>query len=369
MTAAEVVDLLDGYRRSVRRAGARRGTTVDARATQRRRLHVVTPTTGAGAADAVVIATGAVQRRRTCPALAADAARADRTRSPPLEYRNPDQLGDGDVLVVGASASGVQIADELAAQRPRGDAGRRRARPPAAHLPGPRHPLVDGRASASSTSATTRSTTSTGPGGSRRCSWSAHRSGARSTSTRSPPPASRVVGRLVGVGDRRPVLRLAGQPRGAAPTSSSTACSTASTSTSPSTASAGLGAPPDRPEPTRLPHGADRAAARPGRDRRLGDRLPAVVPVARRRRCSTARARSSTTAACCACPGCTSSGLPFLRRRKSSFLDGVGPDALELCRPPRRPPRPAGGRGLNAAARLVQPERRPMAELPSIRRR
>jgi len=24
-------------------------------------------------------------------------------------------------------------------------------------------------------------------------------------------------------------------------------------------------------------------------------------------------------------------GLPFQRRRKSSFLDGVGPDAEELC--------------------------------------
>ena len=32
---------------------------------------------------------------------------------PALEYRNPEQLPRGDVLVVGASASGVQIADEL----------------------------------------------------------------------------------------------------------------------------------------------------------------------------------------------------------------------------------------------------------------
>jgi putative flavoprotein involved in K+ transport len=32
---------------------------------------------------------------------------------PALEYRNPDQLPTGGVLVVGASASGVQIADEL----------------------------------------------------------------------------------------------------------------------------------------------------------------------------------------------------------------------------------------------------------------
>jgi putative flavoprotein involved in K+ transport len=31
----------------------------------------------------------------------------------PLEYRNPDQLPDGGVLIVGASATGVQLADEI----------------------------------------------------------------------------------------------------------------------------------------------------------------------------------------------------------------------------------------------------------------
>jgi putative flavoprotein involved in K+ transport len=31
----------------------------------------------------------------------------------PLDYRNPDQLDDGGVLVVGAAATGVQLADEL----------------------------------------------------------------------------------------------------------------------------------------------------------------------------------------------------------------------------------------------------------------
>jgi hypothetical protein len=30
----------------------------------------------------------------------------------PLDYRNPNQLPDGGVLVVGASATGVQLADE-----------------------------------------------------------------------------------------------------------------------------------------------------------------------------------------------------------------------------------------------------------------
>ena len=31
-----------------------------------------------------------------------------------------------------------------------------------------------------------------------------------------------------------------------------------------------------------------------------------------------------------AAPGMYVLGLPFLRRRKSSFLDGVGPDAADL---------------------------------------
>jgi putative flavoprotein involved in K+ transport len=31
----------------------------------------------------------------------------------PLEYRNPDQLPDGGVLVVGAAATGIQLADEI----------------------------------------------------------------------------------------------------------------------------------------------------------------------------------------------------------------------------------------------------------------
>ncbi len=31
----------------------------------------------------------------------------------PLEYRNPDQLAEGGVLVVGAAATGMQLAEEI----------------------------------------------------------------------------------------------------------------------------------------------------------------------------------------------------------------------------------------------------------------
>lgn len=60
---------------------------------------------------AVVIASGACNVANV-PALAA-AVPASVTAVTPLEYRNPDQLADGGVLVVGAAATGVQLADEI----------------------------------------------------------------------------------------------------------------------------------------------------------------------------------------------------------------------------------------------------------------
>lgn len=66
---------------------------------------------GTWSCDAVVAATGASSEPRL-PAVAADLpTRLDQLTA--LEYRNPEQLGSGGVLVVGASASGAQIADEL----------------------------------------------------------------------------------------------------------------------------------------------------------------------------------------------------------------------------------------------------------------
>jgi putative flavoprotein involved in K+ transport len=62
-------------------------------------------------ARTVVLATGAC----TLPAIPAlaDAAPQSITTLTPLTYRNPGQLPDGGVLVVGASATGVQLADEI----------------------------------------------------------------------------------------------------------------------------------------------------------------------------------------------------------------------------------------------------------------
>jgi putative flavoprotein involved in K+ transport len=59
----------------------------------------------------VVLASGACNVAQL-PACAA-AVPAAVTSATPIQYRNPNQLEPGGVLVVGASASGVQIADEL----------------------------------------------------------------------------------------------------------------------------------------------------------------------------------------------------------------------------------------------------------------
>ncbi|WP_447639662.1 flavin-containing monooxygenase [Pandoraea norimbergensis] len=58
----------------------------------------------------VVVATGAFQRP-VIPAIAPADARLTQIHS--ADYRNPGQLPPGNVLVVGAGSSGVQIADEL----------------------------------------------------------------------------------------------------------------------------------------------------------------------------------------------------------------------------------------------------------------
>ena len=72
----------------------------------------VTTDQGEIAARAVVIATGACNRP-TVPPLR-DAVPASVRQLTPFDYRDPARLPDGGVLVVGASATGVQLAAELA---------------------------------------------------------------------------------------------------------------------------------------------------------------------------------------------------------------------------------------------------------------
>ena len=109
MTMPEVVDFIAGYAKEIA-APVQTGTTVTS---VRRTDDGYRVTTDQGVWDCltVVLASGAFNIPRV-PAFA-DAVPASIQTLTPTSYRNPDQLPEGGVLVVGASASGVQIAHEL----------------------------------------------------------------------------------------------------------------------------------------------------------------------------------------------------------------------------------------------------------------
>ncbi|WP_207540498.1 NAD(P)-binding domain-containing protein [Sabulicella rubraurantiaca] len=107
MTMPEVIAYLDGY---ATRAPVVPGAAVCA-------LHGapgcfrLETTAGIFAARAVVIATGQCDVPHI-PAMAAELP-AEIRQVTPSSYRNPSLLPEGGVLVVGASASGIQIAEEI----------------------------------------------------------------------------------------------------------------------------------------------------------------------------------------------------------------------------------------------------------------
>lgn len=110
MTAGAVAELLVGYRRQVD-APIIEGCEVQRVESGDRGFRVHT-SDGPWPSRGVVLATGAFRVPRI-PAIAEDLPRSIQQIAP-IRYRNPDQVQAGRVLVVGASASGVQIADELA---------------------------------------------------------------------------------------------------------------------------------------------------------------------------------------------------------------------------------------------------------------
>ncbi len=109
MTAAEVVELVARFAGSIR-APVRLGANVSAV----RRIedgYRLTTSQGEIESRTVVIASGACNQP-TVPAFAG-AVPGDVEQLTAFSYRGPDQLPDGGVLVVGASATGVQLAAEL----------------------------------------------------------------------------------------------------------------------------------------------------------------------------------------------------------------------------------------------------------------
>ena len=109
MTTAEVVEFVSGYA-TVSAAPVRTQTTVTSVRRTDDGYHVATDN-GDLRCRCLVLASGACNVP-TVPALC-EGVPASIECVTPLGYRSPDQLPDGGVLVVGASATGVQLAEEI----------------------------------------------------------------------------------------------------------------------------------------------------------------------------------------------------------------------------------------------------------------
>ncbi len=109
MTMPEIVDFITDYA-TVIAAPVQSETTVSSVCRSNGEYRVTT-NQDEWLCDTVVVATGAFNVPRV-PALS-DAMPSSVTTLTPLEYKSPDQLGEGGVLIVGASATGVQIAWEV----------------------------------------------------------------------------------------------------------------------------------------------------------------------------------------------------------------------------------------------------------------
>jgi putative flavoprotein involved in K+ transport len=110
MTVPEVTEFIERFAK-LSRAPVRTGVNVTS-VRPGDDGYQVTTDRGEIAARAVVIATGACNQP-TVPALSGLVPAAVRQVTP-FDYRDPARLPDGGVLVVGASATGVQLAAELA---------------------------------------------------------------------------------------------------------------------------------------------------------------------------------------------------------------------------------------------------------------
>ena len=109
MTSAEVVEFVSGFARATA-APVRTQTTVTSVRPTDDGYHVATDT-GDLECRCLVLASGACNLPSVPAFRQAVPATVDCLT--PMDYRAPDQLRDGGVLVVGASATGVQLADEI----------------------------------------------------------------------------------------------------------------------------------------------------------------------------------------------------------------------------------------------------------------
>lgn len=109
MTMPEVAQFIRTYASTIA-APVLTGTTVT-RVTAAADRYLVDTDQGSWSCDSVVIASGGANVANV-PAAAGDVPPSIATLTP-MAYRSPDDLDDRAVLVVGASATGVQLADEI----------------------------------------------------------------------------------------------------------------------------------------------------------------------------------------------------------------------------------------------------------------
>ena len=109
MTMPEVVDFITGYAKAIAAPVQTNTTVLSVRRTDDG--YAVTTDQGEWQCQTVVLASGAFNVPRV-PAVA-DAVPESVATLTPMDYRNPDHLAEGGVMVVGASATGVQIAHEI----------------------------------------------------------------------------------------------------------------------------------------------------------------------------------------------------------------------------------------------------------------
>jgi putative flavoprotein involved in K+ transport len=109
MTMAEVIDYVSTYAATVAAPVVPHTEVTSVRAAADG--FAVVTSNGEWRARTVVLASGPYN----CPDIpeVAQAVPAHITSITPAEYRNPDQLEDGGVLMVGAAATGVQLAEEI----------------------------------------------------------------------------------------------------------------------------------------------------------------------------------------------------------------------------------------------------------------
>jgi len=109
MSMREVIEFIDDYAR-FSKAPVRTGTTVTSLKPDSNGYHIKTDR-GEWHCRSVVIASGACN----LPAIpkVAEAIPANIQQVTSWQYRNPDQLQEGGVIVVGASATGLQLAEEI----------------------------------------------------------------------------------------------------------------------------------------------------------------------------------------------------------------------------------------------------------------